>query len=505
MTRALGLLALLVTVGCTTDSEPPPPSATLDPSADCSGDVYTCLNAGATTHSVSGVHVIHKRVEGDPVIAVDIFIDGGDRGGMQLWSEAMALDMLGDAGPKDLGLVAWRAANTQIGASVYASMGRDYGIITAVAPVPYWSDVWDLLARALKDPSNDDYLLDYLRGYIEHSYETELDDPGTAATVTAWSSLFQGTLGNRFRETREDANSVSMADIDEAWAGMLTKDRLWVVVVGDVAWSDVADKVSRAFGAIPTRHATRFAPPPASPPPPIDDQAAVLDYPDAPNWQVYGYFLGPPPTDSDYAPLSVAMELLDRRLFREVRDVRGLAYSVGASLFFGRQSTGALSLATDAPNDALPVVKQVISDLVSTPVSDDELAGVSALLQSSLIIDYRTPPDMAYALGAYQLTMGDRLGIDAYATALSSVTAESARSALDRYFRAVSLAAAGPGGVLNRTSLLGVLPYVAAPDGGVGDASEGGLRDSSGGGFGDASDGDAALDGNALTDSRAGD
>ena len=84
MRRGLPLFAFLALAGCTGRDPAPAPSATIDTSSLCGSDPDTCLNAGATTHDVSGVHVIHKRVKGDPVVALSVLFDGGDRVGRQL-------------------------------------------------------------------------------------------------------------------------------------------------------------------------------------------------------------------------------------------------------------------------------------------------------------------------------------------------------------------------------------------------------------------------------------
>jgi hypothetical protein len=473
------VFALVALMGCTSDPAPPSPAPSITiETPPCGADAASCINAGAVTRDVSGVHVIHKRVTGDPVVAVRLLIDGGDRGGMQLWSEDMALEMLDLGGSSGLTLSSWRAAKTSIGASVSASMGFEYGSVSAVVPVVFWNELWSLLARAVESPVNDDYLISYLRDYNGHFYDAELDDADNAASITAMSSLLEGTIGNRYRESRDAMEQVVVSGVNEAWAGMVTKERLWVVVVGDVAWSDLRDKVTQAFGQVPSGHASKFAAPPAPRPPSAVSRAVVLDYPDALHWQISGCFLGPAPADPDYAPLAVAMKVLDRRLYAEVRDARGLAYSVGAYLSFGRQPIGWISLATSVPSEALPVVERSISDLARTPATSDELASARAILRSSIVSNNRTPSEIAGTLGAYQLTVGDRLGVESHLAALSDVTAETARRAFERYFRAVSLVAAGTGESLDEASLLSILPQ-AGPDGGAPDSSGGAAHDAS--------------------------
>ena len=66
-------------LGCTSMPAPAPTAIEIDTSP-CDGDAVTCINAGAVSRDVSGVHVIHKPIHGDPVVALRVLVDGGDRG-----------------------------------------------------------------------------------------------------------------------------------------------------------------------------------------------------------------------------------------------------------------------------------------------------------------------------------------------------------------------------------------------------------------------------------------
>jgi zinc protease len=361
--------------------------------------------------------------------------------------------------------VSWHGALSAIGASVGAGAGAEYDAISAQAPVAYWDAAWDLVVQAITRPTLDAYLLSHLQTETDHDYSTEQDEPSSAAGVVAYSNEFTGTLANRFRDGREAARRVAIADLDEAWATLVTKERVHVVVAGDVPFSDVASKVSEAFSEVPGRHTSKFSAPPSPSAPPAASRAVVLPYPDAPNWQIYAYFRGPRVTDPDYPALAVAMLVLDQRLFAEVRQARALAYSVGAALLSSRDSYGRITLATASPSSALPVVAELTQALAMTPPSDDEMSAARALMRSGLFENLRTPPAIVSMLAASTILRGDPLAIGNLASSTDSVTAEDATRAFAKYMRNVSIAAAGAGDSLDEASLLAVVPGGASDAG----------------------------------------
>jgi predicted Zn-dependent peptidase len=474
----LTLFALAVLAGCTSERLHAVPVT--DPPR-CSEDAPACINAGAETRDVSGVHVIHERIVKDPAVAVYFLVDGGDRSGGQLWSEHFALEMLRWGGSREHTFASWDTEKASIQAVINAGMGIDYGMVAATAPVTAWNELWNLLVRAVERPANDDYLLAWLHDRVQQGYDMGLDAERDYETTLARDKLLRGAIGNRFRERYKDADSVLSADLGEAWAGMLTKERFWVVVVGDVEWHDLSDKVAKAFGGLEDWYSPGFASPPLAPPPTTDNQAIIEERPDYAHWEIAGCFLGPAPGDEDYAALTVAMDVLQDRLFAEVREARGLAYSVHAYLGFGRQPVGTIDVTTSAPSQALPVIKQVISELVRTTATDDEVATSKARLRSAIVSSSRNPDQIATALSYYQLVFGDRLGVERLVQAQAAVTPESARQALERYFRAVSIAAVGSGEALDEAALLAIVPGSVVDGGGSDGGVDGGIGPADGG------------------------
>jgi predicted Zn-dependent peptidase len=156
--------------------------------------------------------------------------------------------------------------------------------------------------------------------------------------------------------------------------------------------------------------------------------------------------------------------VLDQRLFSEVRDLRGLAYSTGAGLAFTRQSYGRIWLTTESPLEALPVVRSVVADLKSKGPDERELETARAALRTEILVDSTTVAGQASLLSDWTMTAGSRQAVDDMLASLDSVSAADLSAALS-YLDGAKTTAAGPGGALSVTDLTSLFatPQVSQP------------------------------------------
>jgi len=182
-----------------------------------------------------------------------------------------------------------------------------------------------------------------------------------------------------------------------------------LAVSGHVEAERVKRAAGRLFGALPAAG----APIPSSP------YAAaarfdrrVVECP-AQQAQVLVGYLGPSLTEPDYAPLRVLGTVLgggmSGRLFSELRDRRGLAYSVG---MLGTYRTGPsflISYMGTAPRNAAAAEAGVLEEIErirTAPVSERELARAKAYLLGNLAMDRRTSARHAWYMAFFEVTAG---------------------------------------------------------------------------------------------------
>jgi predicted Zn-dependent peptidase len=121
-------------------------------------------------------------------------------------------------------------------------------------------------------------------------------------------------------------------------------------------------------------------------------------------------YLAPPITAADHVALKVANGVLgggmSSRLFRTLRDEKGLAYSVG-SAYLTRRGAGRVVLhigtAPENVEAAEAGLRGEVERLASEPVPDEELARTARYLSGSFVLDRRTNGRQSFYLAFYEV------------------------------------------------------------------------------------------------------
>jgi len=427
-----------------------PPTLELDTEVRCE-DAVSCISAGVEEYEIDGVRVLHERLPGHPLLAMELSFPSENLSGTQVWAESLAFTLFNRSGSQRFNSATWDAELLRLGANVTATLGFDYSHIDLLAPLPSWRAVWDLVVESVSHPNLSDYEMDFYRKQAQRRFLSELDDPEAAARIDAFSRQFRGDAYNLARDSQAALAAVSQPDLVLAWYDLFERRRLLVTVVGDVDRAALDSAVRSLASVLHPNAPPSFAKQASSPT--VQPEVAVLPYADSPTWYIDSYFRGPAGYSADYAAFCLGLEVLDQRMFREVRDVRGLAYTTGASASVYRNSYGRLWVTSESPREALPIIRQIIADLQTVGPSQDDLVGASARLRTALYGYADDPAGLARFLTDWALTAGAGTAIEDYLNALDQTSPGQVAATLSAYLRGVKTAAAGSGGELSMTDL----------------------------------------------------
>jgi predicted Zn-dependent peptidase len=154
----------------------------------------------------------------------------------------------------------------------------------------------------------------------------------------------------------------------------------------------------------------------------------VLERP-AQQAQILVGYLAPPVDHADYAAVKVLSAVLGGgmagRLFAELRDKRGLAYTVGASYPSRVDASFFLVHVGTAPASAETTEAQLLREVERIrrePVTEDELARAKGFLLGSLAMDRRTNARHSWYLAFFELASVGHDFVDRYTRAVEAVT-----------------------------------------------------------------------------------
>lgn len=274
-------------------------------------------------------------------------------------------------------------------------------------------EAFGLLKLALTSARFDAEPLERVRSQMVSNARRETTNPVSIAGRKFWEQAY-GThpYARPPNGTVESLPAIQAADLKD-YARVLAKDTLKIAVVGDIDADTLGKLLDTTFGALPaTANLTAVAEVEAAKPP--QRSSVVLDVP-----QTSINFGGPgiARNDPDFMAAYIVNHILgggtlSTRLYKEVREKRGLVYSVSQSLIWMKKSSlfaGATATRADKAGETLETIAAEIARMGNEGPTQKELDEAKSFLKGSQMLALDTSSNFATALLQYQ---NDNLGID---------------------------------------------------------------------------------------------
>lgn len=274
-------------------------------------------------------------------------------------------------------------------------------------------EAFGLLHLALTSPHFDAADVERIRAQVLSGLRRETTNPTSLASrkflEVAFGDHPYGRPGNG---TLESVPKIDVPDMKDYVRRVIAKDTLRIAVVGDVDADTLGKLLDKTFGTLPAKASlTPVAEVEATRPP---QRAFVpLDVP-----QTVVTFGGPGIRrhDPNFMAAYVVNHILgggsSSRLYKEVREKRGLAYSVYESLLWMDHSAlfiGNTGTRADRAGETVDAIEKEIRRMAEEGPTQKELDEAKSYLKGSQMLALDTSSKLAQALLQYQL---DKLPID---------------------------------------------------------------------------------------------
>ena len=275
-------------------------------------------------------------------------------------------------------------------------------------------EAFDLLRSSLTSPHFETADVERIRSQVISGLRRDSTNPTSLASRKFLEMTFgDHPYGRQTTGTLESVPTNTVADLKDYVGRNLAKDTLKIAVVGDVDPATLGKLLDHTFGSLPAK--ANLVPVPdveAAKPP---QRAFVpLDVP-----QTVITFGGPgvKRSDPNFMAAYVVNHILgggglSSRLYREVREKRGLAYSVFESLLWMEHSAifiGNTGTRADRAGDTMDAVEKEVRRIADEGPTQSELDEAKSYLKGSQMLALDTSSKLAQALLQYQQ---DKLPID---------------------------------------------------------------------------------------------
>jgi zinc protease len=339
-------------------------------------------------------------------------------------------------------------AAEEIGGSVDSTGEVEYGEIRGEALARHWEKLLGLVGEIAFEATLPPQEVEKERRLLISQLQTRLDVPLQRALETMLAELY-GSHPYAWPAAgrREVLERLTREALLAHYKTIYRPHRLMLAVSGNVPRDRMLAVAERLLGRVPP--APTAGPPPAAatggrPVPPAPPGASarrrVIEGSAQQQTQILVGFVTPALGESDYPAVRVLGAVLgggiSSRLFSELRERRGLAYSIGVVSPLRSESSFLAAYIVTGPATADAAEAGLLGEierLRAEPVSEPEVTRAKAYVLGNLAMDRRTNARHAWYLAFFETIGAGWQFPRRYASALDTVTVADVTAAAQRY------------------------------------------------------------------------
>jgi zinc protease len=391
--------------------------------------------------SPGGLEAWLVRQETVPVISLEFAFAGGasqdpaDKSGV-----ANMVSALLDEGAGELDSRAFHERLEGKAIELRFRAGRDYFNGSLRTLHENRDDAAELLRLSLTAPRFETKDVERIRGQVLSGLQRDSTSPNAIASRRWWAAAFPGhPYGREVYGSLESVPGIGIDDLRAYVKRVLARDGLKIAIVGNLDAADAGALIDRMFGSLPAK--ADLQPVPMVNPRGIG-QRIVVDL-DVPQTVITFGRRGVFRQDPDFMAAYILDHILgggtfSSRLYTEIREKRGLAYSINDNLVWLKATAlmiGGTATRADRTAEALTVIESEIKRMADTGPTEEELAKAKSYLKGAYALNLDTSNKIAGALLQIQL---DGLGIDYIdrrGALIDAVTLEDAKRVAQRLLK----------------------------------------------------------------------
>ncbi len=355
------------------------------------------------------------REETIPIITVTLSFDGGsalDPAGLEGLANFVSGTL--DEGAGDLPSLAYQKRLQELAISISFNAYKDRFRVRLRTLTKNREEAFRLLGMVLQSPRFDEKAIERVRVQILTNIENEAEDANSVAAKAWFRKIYPSHVyGRPSNGTKESVAAITSDDLRGFVKRRFARDNVLIGAVGNIGSDELSRLLDSALAGLPTAsHPVDVA----EIVPVSEGSLTVIRKPNPQSVVIFG-MPGIKRNDPDYYAAYVMNYVLGgggftSRLYQEVREKRGLAYSVYSYLYPYEYSAiylGGVATANARVAESLDVVRAEIMRLAEEGISEDELQKAKTYLNGSFPLRLDSNAKIANMLVGIQVS---KLGVD---------------------------------------------------------------------------------------------
>jgi len=324
-----------------------------------------------------------------------------------------------------------------LGGVLNASTGYEATIYYVTSPAENFEKALDIQFDALTDPKLDPVELQREIEVVIQESRQKLDNPSAFSLEKMWEMAFDRHRIRRWRIGHPDQlRAITRDDLLRYYNERYVPANIILCVVGGVESGIALQHIERLYSDIPERKLIEN-------PSPEEPEQVRMKFArmqsDINQKLLHIGFHAPTILDTDYYPLSVAIDILGEgrssRLYQSLMERRQLVSNIGA-FYSGYQSVGVVTLSSEVlgndPSLVTTAMFEEIEKLKKEPIRRAELEKIKNIIESDTFFEQEQVLGRANRLAFFE-SLGDWKLSDEYLELLRKVEAEDVARAVAQY------------------------------------------------------------------------
>jgi predicted Zn-dependent peptidase len=401
------------------------------------------------TRRPSGLRIVTESLPALRSVTLGAWIGSGSRDeGPHEWGASHFLEHLLFKGTETRGAREIAEAVESVGGEMNAFTTHEQTVFYVRVPDVHFEMAFGVLADVLWFPAFRETDVESERNVILEEIGMRDDTPDDLVFELFSQSMFpEHPLGREVLGSEASIRAMKRDEIAAYHGAHYRPSNVVLAIAGNINHARIVELADAAFPNDDDDRPARVEKEPA----PLVNLA--LCHRDTEQAHVVTGMRGLPALDPDRYALTIVNQVLgggmSSRLFQEVREERGLAYSV-YSFHAGFVDTGYVAVyagtAPERVHETLDVVEAELARLVRDGLSAGELAAAKGHLTGSLAMSLETSASRMRRLGRSEMLEGDVPSLDEVVGRIDRVTPDDIARVIDRVFRDTprTLAVVGP-------------------------------------------------------------
>lgn len=380
--------------------------------------------------SVSGIKVIFKPTIKN-VINVRVYYRGGvtnypaDKAGI----EGLALAASTQCGTKKYAANAFRDTADKYGVALAGGSAYDYGFIQVNCISKYFNKGWDLFSEAVTEPVFETNELALLKNKALIAIKKNLSVPEIRLGDLQMRNAFANTpYATDPSGTEQTLTALTADDLKNYYKTLLNKDKMFIVVVGNITKDELYEKILFSFGNLPSRPYT--APDLAAPV--FTGNKLLTEQLDIKTNYVSAVMNAPEYTSPDYVPFRMAINGLGGNLYQYLRTMENLSYNPSVGVFSRKMPFAVMSASSGNPQRVIQGMVNVLKYVQNKGYNDEWLQHIKNSYITSSFVNDQSAAQITSNLGLAEI-LGNWHYADDLPQLVNMVTVEQVNKVINFY------------------------------------------------------------------------